>query len=605
MNKVKKFTAKVRKTIKTSSLVLGVLWKVDKWVFLGNLIVFSIPSIIPFINAYIYKLIIDLIVSSVQSTNPIDYHQLLILLIFRFMTLLIQDVSFSIQTYFEQLSYYKFPAYIYQLFLSKIASLDLQYFEDSEFSNKLEKIRDSYTWRPLNVITYSFYTFQSILQVLIAVVALATLNWLFIIVVIFLALPSFITQTNYANIEWGIWNGDSPKRKRFYYISGLLQNGFNIKEIKIFQMGGKFLAELKFLYASFTKNNLKAGKRFLFINLLINLFATSVYITIEIYIILMAVRKSISIGGISYYTAVINNFQSGIGGLFRNSAQIFAQTLYVQELFDLLDTPTLIKENPKSVKIDCSNAPIIEFKNVSFTYPNTKEKIFDNFSITINSGERIAFVGENGAGKTTLIKLLARFYDVDEGEILINGINIKDVELSSWYSTLGILFQDFVRYEYSLEDNIYFGKIWEEKNLDKIKDAAKLSGADSVAQSLKNGYQQMLGKSFEDGAEISVGQWQKVALARAFLRDAPVLILDEPTASIDAKAESEIFEKVEKLSKNKSVIIISHRFSTVRNADKIYVIKKGKIIEQGSHEELMKIEGSYAKLFKLQAKGYK
>jgi ATP-binding cassette, subfamily B, bacterial len=241
---------------------------------------------------------------------------------------------------------------------------------------------------------------------------------------------------------------------------------------------------------------------------------------------------------------------------------------------------------------------------ISPIYPGASNKILNKFSITINPGDKIALVGENGAGKSTIIKLLARFYDVSAGEILLDGTNIKDVNLESWYRYLGVLMQDFNKYEDPVKDNIYFGKVNEHYSLQEIITASNLAGSHSMINKLDKGYEQMLGRMFEGGIELSGGQWQKIALARAFFRNAPVLVLDEPTASIDAKAESEIFSRVEKLSKDKTVIIISHRFSTVRNADKIYVIENGKISEEGTHEELLKLNGQYAMMFKLQAKGY-
>ena len=603
--KKKRFTLdRFKKTLITSRNITVLYWNIDKKLFIVNAIVIVIPAILPFVNAYLYKLIIDFLIKSF-STQIVQTEQLVVLLSLRFITLLIQDFSFSIQTYVEQLLYYKIPAHVYQLVLGKLASLDVSYFEDSNFRDRLEKVRDTYTWRPLNMLSYLSYAMQNVVQVLIAFIAIATLNWVFSLVIILLAIPSFIAQTTYANISWGIWDQNSPHRKRFYYIAELIQSGQSIKEIKLFQMGSRLLKELKVLYDEFTKENIVTGKKQLKTNIGIGIFGVMVYATIEIYIIISAFKRRISIGDISYFTAVVTNFQNGVGGFFRNMAQVFSASLYVQEIFDLLAIETNIKESSHKIKIDIDQSPTIEFKDVSFAYPGTTNKVFSNFSLTIHPGEKIALVGENGAGKTTLIKLLARFYDVTQGEILINGINIKELELASWYKALGVLFQDFVRYEYSFEDNIYFGKIYEEKDDDKIKNAAKMSGAEDIAEGLKDGYRQMLGKTFENGAELSVGQWQKVALARAFLRDAPVLILDEPTASIDAKSESEIFEKVESLSKNKTVIIISHRFSTVRNADKIYVIKKGKIKEEGSHEELMKQDGVYASLFRVQARGYK
>lgn len=601
----KKFSVdRFKKTFRTSTQLLSLYWKVDKRLFCIHTAIILVPAILPFINAYIYKLIIDFLIKSLIANN-LQANELIVLLAFRSMTFLIQDVAFSLQTYVEQLLWYKLPAHVYQLVLGKLAGLDISYFENSSFRDKLEKVRDSYTWRPLNMITFIFYGLQNFVQIIIAFIAIITLNWMFVFVILLLAIPSFIVQITYANVNWGIWNENSPQRKRFFYIAELIQAGQSIKEIKLFQMGSKLLSELKELYQEFTKENIRAGKKQLRTSVGLGFFGVLVYTGIEIYIIFSSFTKRITIGDIGYYTAVVTNFQNGIGGFFRNMAQVFSGSLYVQEIFDLLAIETNVKESEKKIEIDKDVAPTIEFKNVSFAYPGTTQKIFSNFSLTINPGEKVALVGENGAGKTTLIKLLARFYDVNEGEILINGINIKDLELASWYKILGVLFQDFVRYEYSFEDNIHFGKIYEEKNAEKIKHAAKMSGASEIAEGLKDGYQQMLGKTFEKGVELSVGQWQKVALARAFLRDAPVLILDEPTASIDAKAESEIFEKVERLSKNKTVIIISHRFSTVRNADKIYVIKKGTIKENGSHLQLMKQDGIYASLFKIQAKGYK
>ncbi len=290
--------------------------------------------------------------------------------------------------------------------------------------------------------------------------------------------------------------------------------------------------------------------------------------------------------------------------MFRNLSFIFDQSQYVQEMFAVVDTDTKVPVPTKPIKLGAGKPPRIEFREVSFTYPGSSQKVLDKFSLTVEPGQKVAFVGENGAGKTTLVKLLGRFYDIDEGEILIDGVNIKQLDLPSWYETLGVLFQDFIKYEYPLKDNIRFGNAKLAQDMAAIVEAAKQAGADSVADQLPDKYNQVLGRTFEGGIDISTGQWQKVALARGFYRDARVLILDEPTAAIDARAESEIFERVERLAENKTVLIISHRFSTVRNADKIYVIESGKIIEGGSHEELIQLKGTYATLFNLQAKGY-
>lgn len=563
----------------------------------------ALPASIPFVNAYIYALIINLVVSSVN--HPFDYNKFYMLLAIRFVMLLLQYTASSLQTYAELIIWSKMPIYIYQKVLGKLSGLDVEYFENSEFKDSLQKVKESYAYMPLNLFTNVFYTFQSILQLLIAFFALSTLNIYLALGIFIAAVPAFLNQLYFSKTLWGVWSENSPFRKKFWYLSELIQDRQGIKELKIFGTAKKFLSEITDIQEKLAKENLIVGRKRLRNSFLINMIDTLIYIFIELRIVLLAVGGKISIGSLSYYTFVVWNFQSGVTGLFANLNRIYDQSQYVKEIFTVLDLPEKIKVKDNPIKIDFGKPPKIEFKNVTFAYPGQKKPILKDFSLTINPGEKVAFVGENGAGKTTIIKLLARFYDIEEGEILINDVNLKDIDLESWYKTLGIIFQDFIKYEYTLGENIHFGKVYEKYDLEKIKKAGEFADVDNLASNFKSGYDQMLGLTFEGGTELSLGQWQKVALARAFLRDAPLLILDEPTASIDARTEKEIFDKLEKLKRDKTVIIISHRFSTVRNADKIYVIKAGRITETGSHHDLMHLRGTYAKLFNMQAESYK
>jgi ATP-binding cassette subfamily B protein len=499
----------------------------------------------------------------------------------------------------------KLPVALYRVVLLKLSELNLQYFEDSNFKDMLQRVKESYTWRPLNMISSIFYTFQSLTGLLLAVIIISTLNIYLGFFIILIALPVFLNQTKYAKIIWGLWQENSPYRKKFWYISDLIQNGQSAKEMKIFQTAKTFISELDKIQKKFVSENTHLGRKRFSTTTLFNIGGVFVYFAIELFIILSTIAGKITIGSLTYFTFVVGTFQQAVNGLFRNMSQTYNQTLYVEDIFKVLDAKPSVYSPKNAVKVNIHKAPSIEFRNVNFSYPGSKKEVLKNFSLKINPGEKIAFVGENGAGKTTLVKLLARFYDVTEGEILINGRNIKELDLVTWQKTLGVIFQDFIKYEYTLRDNIYFGKTFEKENFKDIVKAAGKSGAADVAKSLKKGYEQVLGKTFEGGADISVGEWQKVALARAFFRNAPVLILDEPTASIDAKSENEIFEKVENLSKDKTVVIISHRFSTVRNADRICVISKGRIVEIGNHELLIKKKGIYEKLFGIQAKRYK
>lgn len=593
----------VKETIRTSYRLFKLVWSVDPLLFTGTLIATLLPGVIPFINFYIYKLIIDLVVASTVS-GTVDFNRVYFLMGLRLATYFVQSASFRTEDYLSRLLWTKVPITLNALVLGKAAGLDMHYFENNKFRDLLEKVRDSLAWKPQALLDYLFMGMQSIVQVIAAFIALATLNWFLVILVASVAIPEFLNQTRQSQLSWGVWSQNSPHRKKYWYLSGLLQHSWTIKEVKMFGLAKRFLDEITQIQKKFFFDNAKLAKSNYQLNLVFNALSTSVFVGVEIFIFLEAIARRITIGDISFYTGVVSNFQNGLGGLFRNINGVFDNSLYVKSLFELLDTEPIIKTPANPKKINAKKAPVIEFRNVTFAYPETTQKILKNFSLTINPGEKVALVGENGAGKTTIIKLLARFYDVDEGEILINGINIKELDPDNWRQTLGVLFQDFNKYEHTMKENISFGRVYEDVGLEEIIRAATSSGAHQLVKNFDQGYDQMLGKTFEGGVDLSGGQWQKIALARGFLRNAPILILDEPTAAIDAKAESEIFNRVEKLSRDKTVIIISHRFSTVRNADKIYVVENGKITESGNHQELMKVNGQYSTLFNLQAKGY-
>lgn len=601
MHKAKK--RNIKETFKVSLKVLGLIWETDKILFIGNAIAILIPAIMPFVTAYIFKLVIDEVIHSFSS-GATNWNQLLYYLIAFLIATYILRLSFTFQDYVNRILVTKFPISLYQKVLKKISSLDLYYHENSSFKDLLQRVRETYVWHPLGLFEGISFFSQSLVQVLIALIAVMQLSPYLALLIILIAIPDLYNQIKFSRIAWGIWSEYTPYRKKFEYLSQLLQRSDVLKELKIFLTAPSFLTELKKIQTNFFNENKKTLDKQLVTNSVFNLFDSTVIVIIGTYIIIQAILRKITIGDITFYESVIQNFTNGVSGLFRTSTTIFDHSLYTGSIFELLSLEPKITQIENPVKVDQSKSPRIEFKNVTFKYSDTENPVLKAFNMTIEPGEKIAFVGENGAGKSTIIKLLCRFYDVDEGEILINSTNIKNLDMETWYKTLGVLFQDFIKYEDTVKENIHFGKIWEELEIARIKQASDSAGATPMIEKLPKGYEQMLGRIFEGGLELSVGQWQKIALSRAFFRNSPVLILDEPTSSIDAKAESEIFSRVERLSKNKTVIIISHRFSTVRNADKIYVIDKGKIIEQGSHEQLLKINGEYATLFRFQAKGY-
>lgn len=564
-----------------------------------------IPAFLPLANMYIYKLIIDQVVrilSNQVSFNPAFFYPLLLARLF---TYFLSDIVYRTQTLMEQILWAKAPIEISQMVLKKISSLDIHYFENDKFRDQLEKVRQSYDFRPQALMDNILYSLQGLVQFLIALIALARLNPVLILLISLIAIPEFVNQNYQSKFAWNIWSDNSPLRKRYGYLDRMLQGRREIMEVKMLRLAGQFLKEMRDLNLKFYHDNKKVARKTYLSSILFNTISSGVYMGIEIYVIFLALAKKVTVGDIGFYTGMVSNFQSSLGGLLRNLNKVFEHSLYLKSVFDILDVEPLIPIPANPIKLQLSHPPKVEFKDVSFAYPGSEKNILDNFSLTVDPGEKVAFVGENGAGKSTVIKLLARFYDVDSGEILINGINIKQLDLDDWHQHLGVLFQDFNRYEDPVKANIHYGNIQTEARTENVIKAAISAGAHPMIQKLEKQYDQVLGKMFEGGIDLSGGQWQKIALSRAFFRSAPVLVLDEPTSSIDARAEAEIFSRVERLSKNKTVIIISHRFSTVRNADKIYVIDQGKIKEGGSHQELLKLGGQYAQLFNLQARGYR
>ena len=600
----KKVISSLRGSTKTSKRLLKILWREDKKLFIASIFSVVIPGILPFINAYIYALMINFIVSVISGHHH-SYELIYLLIALRVLSLFIQDAAIAAQDRHTYIFNSQMTLIFYQAIMDQLSSLDLTTVEDSDFQSLFESVRQSASYQPSEMLQNIFYAIQSIFQLVIAAVSLLFLNWIFAIIILATAIPQFFSQSKTAKAVYSIWANNSPYRKRFNYLYYALQDPRSVSELRIFGLNKYFANEGKELSKKFTsENNKTINDRFLS-GVIANSINVAGYGVVEIYLILNTLAKRLSLGSLTYYTTALLNFQSGISGLLRNASGIFGSTRYVQEIFDFLDLKPKLVSSPNAIKFSSKFAPLIEFKNVTFSYKNSKKKILDNFSLVIKPGDKIALVGENGAGKSTIIKLLCRLYDPSDGQILINGIDLKDLDIKIWHKHIGIIFQDYLKYEDSFENNIWFGNIRLTKTLPKIIEAAEHSGADTLAKDFDKGYGQILGSRFYDGTELSVGQWQKVALSRGFYRNAPIFILDEPTSAIDAKAEYEIFRKIEKLASDKTAIIISHRFSTVRNADKIIVIENGKIIEYGSHNQLMKLKGVYEKLFTLQAESYK
>ncbi len=500
---------------------------------------------------------------------------------------------------------------VQSMILRKANTLDLSFFEDADFYDKLRNATDESVYKPMQMVSQLFDFVKTVVTLFSMLALLLSLAWWLAVIALLMPIPSFISSSRYGWRGYHKMRRQSPERRRMLYLIRLMTTDTYNKEIKLFNLGHFFVKQ----YDDVAEELYQQDKKIVVPRYLagfgwggLSALANS---AIYIYVAFQAVARVISIGSLTMYTQAAMQVGSSFQGLLGDITGIYENNLYVDTLYEFLEyqprifspiAPQSIERDPVMPGLD------IEFRNVSFTYPGKDpetQAALRNVSFTIKSGEAIALVGRNGAGKTTIVKLLTRLYDPDEGLILIGGRDIREYDIEELRRVVGVIFQDYVTYYMSARENIGVGKIDEIENLEMVERAAGKSGANTVITKLPDGYSTMLGRWFKDGFQLSGGEWQKVALARAFMRDAPILILDEPTSSLDAQAEYEIFTKFRLLTEGKTAVFISHRFSTVRLADRIFVIEQGVIKESGSHAELIALDGRYAELFNLQAEAYR
>ena len=539
--------------------VLRLVWSTHARLTVAMALVSILRGFTPAVSFWITKQLIDSVVNAIKT-----HHIAMVLwyvgaqLVVSVLDRLLSTLSKIVQ----QLLQDRVSTRVQLLILEKANTLDLAYFEDSEFYDKLRRAADEATYKPVLIISQTFELVQTVITLFSMILLLMQLAWWLAVVALVVPIPSFIASSRYGWMGYVRMRRESPERRNM--------TGFYWMVLSLVANAG-----------------------------------------IYIYVALQAVMGRITLGGLTLYTQTAQQVGQSFQTLLDGLSNTYENNLFVSTLFEFLEYKPVITspEKPRPLVLSSEGKGLeIEFRNVSFTYPGKDPEIeatLKNVSFTIQAGEAIALVGRNGAGKTTIVKLLTRLYDPDEGEILIGGRNIKEYDLKALREEIGVIFQDYVSYYLSARENIGVGRVNDIDNLELVNSAAQKSGADVIVEELTDGYETMLGRWWKDGTQLSGGQWQKVALARAFIRDARILILDEPTSSLDARAEYEVFAKFRELTEGKTAIFISHRFSTVRLADRIFVLENGVVLEDGSHEELMKVNGRYAELFNLQAEAYR
>ncbi len=579
--------------------VMKLVWDYDKKYLPIEAFLTTIKTVLPFVLAWYSALFINKITEG-GLTSIYDKEIVYIVFIYLSIPLIISLSEIWYQYFFNKF-YIFFSQYIKLLLLEKRHNVDIQTYENSDFNNltlRVNENEDKIIW----FADWMFYIFARIIEFVAIFFILFSYKWWIILLLTASLVPSLILEIKFGDRKWGIWQANSEIKRKFYLINSYFSTLSTLTEIKLFKSKEYFKNIINNVLTIFNSDiNNNENKRTKFKNLAMLLeFVVSAFIVF--YLMNDVINQLIAIGTFIFFLGRISEIKNSISEFFRGFSRLSADNKFLSDVFIFLDTKKVLKNGNKSIK---NNNIEIEFKNISFAYPNTTKNILNNLNFKIKAGEKIAIVGINGAGKTTLTKLMMRFYDVTSGDIIIGDNNIKDLDLSDYYQKIGYLSQEYAKYKLPIKEAIALGNVQRKFDFDKVIESAKKAGAHEFISEWKNGYDTHLGKEFEDGVEPSIGQWQKLALARLFYKDPQIWILDEPTASIDAVAEMSIFNELEKLSIDKTVILISHRFNTVKNADRIMVIDDGEIKEFDTHKNLMKIEnGIYNKLFELQKNSY-
>ncbi|MEG2940276.1 MAG: ABC transporter ATP-binding protein [Thermomonas sp.] len=589
------------------------IWATSKPLTLASIGLRLIRAFLPIATLYVGKLIIDEAIrliglgvgqelAAAWHTGALDH--LLALLALEFGLAIGSDLLGRLTSYVDTLLSERFTNATSVRLMEHAATLDLEDFEDAELQDKLDRARRQ-TMGRMNLMGQLFGQAQDAITVVsFAIGLLAYAPWLMLLLAVAL-IPAFVGESHFNALNYSLNFQWTPERRQLEYLRQVGASVETAKEVKIFNLNRFFIERFRTLSQKFYEANAKlAGKR-AFWGVLLAALGTLGYYVAYAYIAWRTVRGDFSIGDLTFLAGSFRRLRQLLESLLVGFSQVAGQALYLDDLYSFFEIEPEIRSKPDAIAVPDPIRSGFVFEEVGFRYEGSDRWALRGLSFELHAGEVLALVGENGAGKTTLVKLLARLYDPDEGRILLDGRDLRDYDLDDLRANTGVIFQDFVRYHLTAAENIGVGLIDAMGDRDRIALAARKGMADEVVASLPKGYDQIIGRRFKEGVDLSGGQWQKIAIARAYMRDAQVMILDEPTAALDARSEFEVFERFKELSDGKTAVLISHRFSSVRMADRILVLADGKVEASGTHDQLMAQGGRYAELFELQAAGYR
>jgi ATP-binding cassette, subfamily B, bacterial len=582
--------------------IVGIVWQASPTIVTLELLLRAVSAVTPLGLLAIGKIIIDSVVGFLSGHTLRPHFWWVVgaeFALASFSTLLNRGVD-----YLDALLADKYTKYISVRIMSHASQLDLATYENPTFHDKLERARVQATDR-LGMVQQMGRLIQQIITTATLATSIIFFSpWLFLLLIV-CVVPAFLGESHFAFLGYSLAFSQTPIKRQMDYLRFLGVSKESAKELKVFGLNSYLTNQYADLSDTIYKQNVRLARNRFVASSFLTLLSTLGYYVAYAFVIYQTITGKISVGTLTFLAGAIAGASANLQLIFSTFSSIADQALFLADLLEFLAIRPKIVSKPNGARVPRPIRSGIEFRDVCFSYPGTSRLILSKINLKIRAGERIALIGENGEGKTTLVKLMTRLYDPTAGAIYLDGVDLRDYDLDDYTSQMAVIFQDFVRYDMTAVENIAVGHLAYSNDRPRIEEAARKSLADGVIAKLEQGYSQMLGKRFDAGVDLSGGEWQKLALARAYLRDAQILILDEPTAALDARSEHEVFERFAELTVNKTAVLISHRFSTVKMADRIVVIEKGNIIEEGPHAQLVAKGGRYAEMFEMQAASYR
>ncbi len=583
--------------------ILKIVWQSGPGVVAFGVIARIVAALLPVGIGYIPKLIIDILDQLIKTHEAVP-QRLWWLVGAEFGLAVASSLVTRMIDYSDALLANKYTRHVSIQVMKHASELDLTAYEDPVFYDRLERARVQATDRLVMIQSIGRLELQFITALGWSVAVMLYSPWLMLLLIA-AVLPAFIGETHFAFLGYAKNFWQTPIKRQLDYLRQAGATKEAAKELKLFNLSRFFTDRFAKLSEIVYQQDVDLARKRLGIGSVLSIISTGGYYGAYAYVIWRTLLGKWGIGTFYFLTAAILNASSNIQQVLSTLSGIADQALFLTDLLAFFEMKPSIQSKPNAIAAPRPIRQGFEFRNVSFVYPGTKRLVLDHLNFRLSPGERVALIGENGQGKTTIVKLITRLYDPTEGEILLDGVDLREYDLEDLYREIGVIFQDFMRYEMTARENIAVGKIEELEDLRALEAAANKSLANEVIAKLSGHYDQMLGRRFEGGVDLSGGEWQKIALARAYLRNAQLLILDEPTAALDARSEYEVFQRFAELTTGKMALFISHRFSTVRMADRIVVLETGRIAEEGTHELLTRMGGRYAEMFELQAASYR